>query len=305
MFRSALLFVVAIFVLAGCNEGERRSASAPPPPSAGRASGEGDSKEVVVTAQMRERAPKLAYSHDLSLEMAAATVAPRFEKTRNACLEQAELNCSLVSASIYVGDVNTGQPPQATLSVRLPHDQIAAFEKILFTRLEGEGEGEPLLRQRTTNAEDLTYAIADNDRRLAQATDYRERLLALSKQSGAKVADLIQIEEKLSEVQSEIEQMTADQRGMNLRVDTELMNVTLSAHPSLAVATSPLAEAWRDATRVLGQSAASAFTFLVVAIPWLPIIALAGYLLSRLWRLLRRRRARAAPVAESAVSGSA
>ncbi len=99
--------------------------------------------------------------------------------------------------------------------------------------------------------------------------------------------------------------MTADQRGMNIRVDTELMNVALSAHASLAVVSSPLAEAWRDAARVLGQSAASAFTFLVVVIPWLPLIALAGYLLSRLWRIVRRRRAQAATATESAQGGAA
>jgi hypothetical protein len=303
MLRIALVFALAIFALAGCNEGEQRNASAPAPPRAERASGAAGLQEVTVTAQMRENKSKLAYSHDLTLEMAARTVAPRFERTRTACLEEAVLNCSLVHASIYIGDPNTGAPPEAELSVRLPHDQIAAFEKILFARLPGEGEGEPLLRQRSTEAEDLTYAIADIDRRLAQAVDYRERLLALSKQSGAKVADLIQIEEKLSEVQSDIERMTADQRGMNLRVDTELLNVEMSAHASLTVASSPLAEAWRNAARVLGRSAAAAFTFLVVAVPWLPLVALAGYLLSLLWRLVRRRRAQAAAARGAAQSG--
>lgn len=297
MCRIALVFFTLVIVtLAGCNEAERQDENYElAAPRAGRGgAGTAKSESVTVTAQMRHAQPKLAYSHDLTLEMAAATVAPRFERARNACLEEAALNCSLVLASIHIGDPNTGAPPEAELSVRLPHDQVAAFEKILFARLPGEGEGEPLLRQRTTEAEDLTYAIADIDRRLAQAIDYRERLLALSKQTGAKVADLIQIEEKLSEVQSEIERMTADQRGMNLRVDTELLNVELSARASLAVVSSPLAEAWRNAARVLGGSAAAAFTFLVVAVPWLPLVALAGYLLSLLWRLVRRRRAEAA-----------
>jgi hypothetical protein len=299
MLRIALFAALALITLAGCNEAEQRSASAPAAPRAAKADAGGGSEEVIVTAQMRESAPKLAYSHSLILEMPSASVAPRFEKARNACLEDAALGCSLVRASIYVGDPNTGQPPEAALSVRLPHDKIAAFESVLFARLPDEGEGDPLLRQRTTEAEDLTYAIADNDRRLAQAVDYRERLMALSKQSGAKVADLIQIEEKLSEVQSDIEEMTAEQRGMSIRVDTELLNITLNARAGLAVASSPLAEAWRDALRVLGESAASAFTFLVVAIPWLPLIALAMYLITRLWRLVRRRRAQTA-AAESA-----
>lgn len=292
MFRIALVSVLAVLLLSGCGELGQQSSTTPAQEKSARGqSAPGAVQDMAVTAQRREGAPKLAYSHQVALEMAAATIAPRFERARTACLEEAALGCSLISASINVGDVNTGVPPEATMTVRLPHDQIAAFEKVLFAPLPGEGKGEPLLRFRSTDAEDLTYAIADIDRRLAQATDYRDRLTALSKRGEAKVQDLIEIEQKLSEVQSNIEAMSAEQRGLNIRVETELLTVTLNAHASLAVVSSPLAEAWRDAARVLGASAAAAFTFLVVALPWLPLVALAAYLLSRLWRLVRKRRA--------------
>jgi hypothetical protein len=311
MHRIAIIATLALLVLASCDEAERRQAITPGPPRAAKPVGGAHTEEVAVTASMRESGPKLAYSHELVLEMDSASVAPRFEKARNACLEDAALGCSLVRASIYVGDPKTGQPPEAALSVRLPHDKIVAFESVLIARLPGEGEGEPLLRRRSTEAEDLTYAIADIERRLAQATDYRERLVALSKQGSAKIADLIQIEEKLSEVQSEIEEMTAERRGMAIRVDTELLDIALNAKPSFSVASSPLAEAWRDAGRALGESAAAAFTFLVIAMPWLPLVALAAYLVTRLWRLVRRRRAttqaaatRAQPAALTSPEGS-
>jgi cytochrome c-type biogenesis protein CcmH/NrfG len=77
---------------------------------------------------------------------------------------------------------------------------------------------------------------------------------------------------------------------LNLRVDTEVLSISLSAIASLEDVRSPLAEAWRRAGQVLGESAARAFTFLVTAVPWVPLIALGLWLLVRLWRMVRSRR---------------
>jgi len=254
-------------------------AAAPAPPAS----------EAAQAKTGEENAPKLAYTHSLSLEMAASKVKPRFEKARDLCLNTAEMHCALVHASIQLGNAQSSEPPSAELSVRLPHDQIAAFEKTLLAPLEGEEKGQPILTQSTTDAEDLTYAIQDGDRRLKQASDYRDRLMALAQHAGAKVEDLIQIEEKLSEVQSTIEELTAQQRQLNLRVDTEVLNVSLSATPTFANARSPLARAWDNAAEVLGENAAQAFTFIVGALPWLPIIAILIWILGWLLRLLRNR----------------
>jgi hypothetical protein len=287
MIRIVSGLALALMLLAGCDrQGNEKiqmtgsrvasadmAAPAPPPPP-GQA----------------PNAPKLAYSHHLSLEMAADKVASRFERARKACLNDPASGCILVHASIAAGDAQSGAPPSADITVRVPHDKIAAFQADLLAPFEGEAKGEPIVRESSTDAEDLTFAIQDADRRMAQLVDYRDRLMALAKRGDAKTQDLIQIEEKISEVQSEIEQLQAAQRGLNQRVDTELLSVDLSAKPTLATARSPLAQAWRDAGRVLGESAARAFTFLVSALPWLPLIALGLWLLSRLGRMIRGRR---------------
>ncbi len=246
--------------------------------------------EISVTGsrvQSDEEKPKLAYTHSMSLQMAPDKVKARFERARDLCLNDQALHCALVHASIQLGNAQTSSPPYANLGVRLPHDQIAKFEAALLKPLDGEEKGRPILTSSTTDAEDLTYAIADGDRRLKQAMDYRDRLTALAQHAGAKVEDLIQIEEKLSEVQSEIEELTASQKQLNLRVDTEVLNVSLSATPTIANVRSPLARAWAQAGEALGESTANAFTFVISALPWIPLIALGLWILTLLWKLVR------------------
>jgi fatty acid desaturase len=84
--------------------------------------------------------------------------------------------------------------------------------------------------------------------------------------------------------------MTAESRQLNTRADTELLNVMLSAYDRVTSVSSPLGQAWRDAARALGESTAGAFLFIVVLLPWLPLVALGVWMLTLLWRLVRFRR---------------
>jgi hypothetical protein len=73
-------------------------------------------------------------------------------------------------------------------------------------------------------------------------------------------------------------------------VDTELLNISLNSYDRVVNVASPLGQAWRDSARALGQSTASAFLFVVVLLPWLPLIALGVVALVALWRVLRKVR---------------
>lgn len=278
-----VLGVLSIVLLSGCDRQTRgypleaelleRAAPAAPPANA--------------LAAARSPTAQIAYSHEVTLEMRAESVSARFDRARQQCLENSALKCILVRATVTAGDLDSGTLPSATIEVRLPHDTIDIFQKDLLTPLPGEKAGQIFVRSRATNAEDLTATVTDNNRRLAQANDYRERLDTLAKNSGAKVADLIQVEEKLAETQAQIESFTAEQRGLSLRVDTEDLTIDLNTFAGFATASSPLARAWHDAGRVLGDSAASAFLFVIAILPWLPLLAIGYFLLTWLWRFVR------------------
>jgi uncharacterized protein DUF4349 len=305
MLRQSLISGVMFLSLAACGQEaqfvttqQQAPSPAPPPPPPAFAPAVEIPQSVLITGSLMGPAgPKLAYTHNLAVEMADDMVAPRFERGRNVCLQDQSLNCNLIEASITVGNSNAGVRPRATLSVRLPHDSVSRFESLLLDPLPGEAAGEPSLRRSSTNAEDLTMEIAEVDRRLAQAIDYRGRLTVLSRRADAKVDDLIKVQQNLSEVQSSIEAMSAETRQLNRRVDTELLNISLGAYDRVVNVSSPLGQAWRDSARALGQSTASAFLFVVVLLPWLPLVALAGLAAALLLRWVRNARRRKGSVA--------
>ena len=238
-----------------------------------------------------QQAAKLAYRHTLDLEMLAANIPQRYDRAIKNCLENATLNCVVMNASIRMGDQRDplgGINPSASLTVRLAHDAVAPFEADLLAPLPGETTGDPAVRSRSTSAEDLTYAIADVEQRQAQLSDYRDRLMNLTKRSDVKVEDLIKIEAELSNTQSQLEALAAQKKNLDQRVDTEILAISFDVRNTRGNVSGPIEAAWREAGQVLSESTAIALRFTVSALPWLPIIAIGLLLLRFAFRRWRR-----------------
>jgi len=278
--RFTLLAPALLLLLAGCDQAPTNTAT-----SAGMAR----SMAAPAAMKLAESGPKLAYHHWLEFEMPAASVAPRYERARDKCLGEPAGGCVLTAASIDAGDARAGRGPHASLTIRLPHAEVAGYEQALAEPVAGEAAGAVALRARNTTADDLTQAIQDTDRRLAQLTDYRDRLTDLAKRSDAKVEDLIKVEQELSNTQNEIEAIGAQQQHLNQQVATELLTINLNADAATDGLAGPIAQVWHNARTVLGQNSAAALRFAIGAVPWLGI-ALVGLVLAALARALFRRR---------------
>jgi len=268
---------LAALLLGGCSD------TRPPAP-------EGVSSPALAQSN-RNSAAKLAYTHDLVIGLPPARVAAHFTAARDRCLTDAGLGCVLVSSSIDDGPRPLGRP-QAQIQVRLPHDSIAPYVAFLTAPLPGEAAGDVVLRRQATRADDLTTPMEDGERRLAQLTAYRARLDELAAKSETRVEDLIRIAGELSKVQSQIEEGEARQRGLQRRVDTEIVSVALRSDGARSGAFAPVEEAWSQAGQTFGASAGTALRFAVASLPWLPVVAIGLFLVRALWRLRRRRRAR-------------
>ena len=144
--------------------------------------------------------------------------------------------------------------------------------------LPGEQASDVALLTRSTSAEDLTAVIQDGDRRLAQLTDYRDRLNQLAKRADAKVDDMIKVEGELSTTQSQIEELSAEQKRLNQRVATELETVQITGRVTVGRG-SDIAETWHRAGEILDSSVAQALGFLIAAVPWLITVVVALVLL--------------------------
>lgn len=257
------LVVAVVTSLPGCRHRETGSSAAIPPAvfargmmvraAAGDGPGVRDGKAI-------------AYRYDLSFLVSDGMVTPHFERARTYCLKTSE--CSLISAQQMAHE---GEAGDARITLRLPHRDVAAFLALAASPLPGEtGQKIHAIRQ-SVDAEDLAPALRDVARRIVQLTAYRDRLEVLEKQSAARAEDLIRVAKELSEVQSELESIQGQESQLRRRVDTEEIDLTYTARLH---ATGPLREAWREMGRDLLASAADVLTFVMTAIPWLPLVLL-------------------------------
>lgn len=132
-----------------------------------------------------------AYIHTLELAMKRSAVRLRFERARERCLKDASLHCKLLSANIQTGQYGDEDSVSGSLTLALPHDQVAMFEKGLLAPVDDESAGDVSVRSQSTQAENVGQEVTDADRKLAQLTDYGDRLTALSKRPNVSVDDLI------------------------------------------------------------------------------------------------------------------
>lgn len=231
---------------------------------------------------------KLAYSHNLTMQMPDSSIQPRFDRARDLCLQSATLHCILRNASLTMGQPNILLPTSASLSVRLPHDQVTPFINGLLAAVPGDLAA-ATVTARSTQADDLTKALVDVGERQKQLLDYRDRLLALEKIPDAKVDDLIKIASEISGVQSRLEAIAAEQATLNERVDTEEVDVRLVAEPAVRGVLAPVAKVWLEAGELLGNSVANALRFVIQVLPWLPVVAVGLWVVISAIRRVRRR----------------
>jgi hypothetical protein len=196
----------------------------------------------------------------------------------------------LVGSTLELGNGSMAGFPRAELIVRLPHGQVDGFEQSVLAPLPDEAPGHITIRSRSTTAEDLTQALADVDRRLAQLVNFRDRLTELAKRSDAKVDDLIKVESELAETQSQIETLSGQQLHLEDQVGTERLTINFQSETTITSASNPIVLTFQDAGSLLSRNVAEALRILIGAGPWLILLGLFGALLRSVWRLLRRKR---------------
>ena len=133
--------------------------------------------------------------------------------------------------------------------------------------------------------------LKDIASRLNQLTNYRDRMMELSKRGGAKTDDLIKIEGEISRTQSEIEQIEGQRRDLAERIAKENLSISFEAQSTVSDAFQPVRDVWQSSLRLMGESAAAALALVVGILPWIPVILLGFFGLRWLWRRARRKAA--------------
>lgn len=229
------------------------------------------------------------YDHNLTVSMASEFIRARFERARDKCQNDPALKCKIMSASFRLIGEPDAPLPVANLSVALPRDSVAPFEQALMELLPNESKDDVLIKARVTNAQNVTNQVKDIESRLAQLTNYRDRMMELSKRGGAKTDDLIKIEGEISRTQAEIEGIEGQRRDLAERIAKENISIAFEAQSTASDALQPVRDVWQNSLRVLGSSAAAVLALFVGILPWIPVFLLGFFGLRWFWRRVRTK----------------
>lgn len=211
-----------------------------------------------------------------------------FEKTLDAVRNGArEAEGYVESSSLYTPNGDRS----ADLTLRIPAANYSAFLAAL-------GEAGSVTRTEEST-EDVTTQHIDVTARLKSLKAQEERLLALLEESGT-LEELIALQDRLSDVQYQIESYTAQLEALDDRIDYATVRVWIEEvrrytpiEPNFG---ERVGEAFRDMVESIGDGAEGFVLWLIRALPSLVILAVIVLLI--VWivkRSVRRSRARRAP----------
>ncbi|SEK78772.1 DUF4349 domain-containing protein [Halomonas daqiaonensis] len=222
--------------------------------------------------------------YQLQFDEADALLAA-YRETQEACVASAHCR-------IEQGRLQTPRQGLASgyLALRVARDRVDTAEPV---RLVAES---PALSGVEITRHDRTQQFIDTEARLAQQKVLRERLKELAQQgrgfSERRIQDLLQVERELARVQGEIESMQGQQRHLARVTDSVAITANFQeqrwVEPHQHGVLAPL---WRALDRSLSlffESVGQVILVVVFLTPWLVIGLPALWLLSRLWRPVRR-----------------
>lgn len=216
----------------------------------------------------------LAYEHSINLDVEEKKIASLYEAAQLTCREATIDQCVILASNL-----DTGRRFSAEIKFRAKPSGI----KKLIAIFDSEDE---IISQSVT-AEDLARPIEDAAKKLAMLNDYRSKLEGLRGQASSNIDTLIKVHKELALVQSEIETMTGERAHLVQRVETEILNVSISSIHSRSF-WRPVAAALSDFGTNLSNGISGAITGIAYLIPWSVMLLLFWWAGRKLW--LRRKK---------------
>lgn len=238
------------------------------------------------------------FSNTIRAIPASATAAPMIARAvslsivaKDFAASRATLDAILARHHSYAAELtaNTAENAARSLqaSLRIPASELgsAIAELKSLGRVENESQ----------NGEEVTQQHADLLARLKNSRETEQRLQAILTERTGKISDVLQVEREIARVRGEIEQMEAEQRTLEHRVEFATVNLSLSEeYKAQLVSPSPSVSTRMHNALVAGYQKASEtiLGFLLffaefgpTLVIWLAIAAVPALLL---WRRYRR-----------------
>jgi anti-sigma factor RsiW len=149
------------------------------------------------------------------------------------------------------------------------------------------------VQNETQNGEEVTRQHADLVALIKNSRETERRLQAILEQRTGKIRDVLEVEQEIARVRGEIEQMEAEQEGLEHRVAFASVDLTLAEEykaqigsPSPAIATrihNAMVKGYRDATETLIGIAIFFAEYGPSLLIWLAVLVPVGWFFVRRW----------------------
>ena len=200
----------------------------------------------------------------------------------------AALNGYVEDQSVYNGSIyDSGRRYRsANLTVRIPADSIDAF-------LQDVGGLANIVRQ-NKSIEDVTLSYVATESRLKALETEEARLLELLSQA-ENMTDLLEIEARLSEVRSELENYASQKRLYDNQIDYATIYIAIEEVQESPPTEEPslwerIRDGFKDNLEGVGEGLLDVLVWFIVSIPTLVVLAVVVLILALIVRRIRRHR---------------
>lgn len=224
--------------------------------------------------------PQIAYSYTYGYRLGSGAIAAAQAAHIALCDKLGPARCRVAKMLRASSD---GQFSTATLNLLVDGRIARAFGADLDKAVAGVG-GEN--SDRGIEAEDLSKAMIDTQARVTAKQALADRLMTIIKTRSGSVADLVEAERAFADAQEELDSARTSMAEMQGRVALSSIDITYSSRDATNGGLwRPVRDAFDSAGQTLGNSIGALLTFLVVALPWVLLLAGLLWLKRRLgWR---------------------
>lgn len=221
----------------------------------------------------------VAVRHKLDVISPEPELPKAWESVVNFC---GTIQCEVVASSIT--NRTNYAAPSGSMALRVsPEDS-----KKLFAYVEKQGR----IAQHTTESEDKTTEVIDTEAKIKNLTSFRDNLRAMLAKPSATVKDLVEIQQQLTETQSQLDSQNAQRKILANETEKVAVEIDFRVDASFGGARgfAQIRNALRESGSDLAESTAALITFIVTIIPWLVLIVPLGWVLLKAWRKWRAKR---------------
>jgi len=263
MTRMILAFGFFVFLLVGCSD-------------SGDVSGiRNDANLSMARTAERRESEFLAYEHSIVVDISEEQLAESHEAVMNACAEDRENLCTVLSSNISHGGRSA-----ASIRMRVKPEGVDALAGL------AAGAGE--VTRRGTKVEDLAKNIAQIDKRVSILTKTRDRLFELEERGVDDVDSLIKITTELTKVQAELEQALGRSAFQHQRVDMDILNIQFVVEAGRTF-WGPIKNSLSSFGQNLSDGLADSIEAIPYLLPWFLLIIFAIYVVRKFWKRGRQK----------------